>query len=72
MLRTVKTTLMIFNSLPVDMRLLGTICYYVDARAGTIDRKWILPLDIPRPGGIITNETAVPVLESAQGMPILN
>jgi hypothetical protein len=45
----------------------GTVCYEIDNRAGTQRRLWVLPLDFPVPGEIMT-EKAVPeaIRESAE------
>jgi len=51
-------------------KLIGTICYYVDNKAGKVERLWILPYDIPVPDdgkGNLIEEVA----QSAEGMPII-
>lgn len=68
--QTIKTTVMIHDKQPP--KLLGTMCFKLDNAAGRVTREWVLPLDIPRPGVLVTDDTALPVAEAAQGMPILN
>ena len=68
----IKTTVMVFKRNAKIPKMLGTICYEIDNRKGTIDRKWILPLDIPRSSGIITGDSVQDIAEDAKGMPILH
>ncbi|RJP77993.1 MAG: hypothetical protein C4524_07345 [Candidatus Zixiibacteriota bacterium] len=54
-------------------KLLGTVCYEIDNRAGTQKRLWVLPLDIPVDVSLLS-EQSVPeaILKSAEGMLIFN
>lgn len=68
--KSIKTSIQIHNRFPPKM--IGTMCFYINNRKGLVDMLWCLPLDVPRPDGIITDETAGKVHESAKGMPILH
>jgi hypothetical protein len=53
-------------------KLLGTVCYEIDNRAGMQRRLWVLPLDFPLPEQFLSDKAAPrAILESAQGMPII-
>jgi hypothetical protein len=38
-------------------KLLGTVCYEIDNRAGTLRRLWVLPLDFPVLQELLTDQT---------------
>ena len=71
--RTVKT---IITLLPgsFDMekfKTLGTMCFYVDNKAGVFRKLWVLPLDRPVLKGILDSAGAQPSIGGdAIGMPI--
>jgi hypothetical protein len=41
-------------------RLLGTLCYKVDNRVGTLTRLWVLPLDVPFPDHLVSEHADSP------------
>ena len=53
-------------------KLLGTVCYEIDNRAGTQRRLWCLPLDFPVPEDLLSEES-VPraIRESQEGVLIV-
>lgn len=54
-------------------KLLGTVCYEIDNRAGTQRRLWVLPLDFPLPENLLTEEPAPrSIRESSRGMLIVH
>lgn len=64
----IRSRLILLSEKPKKM--LGTLLYFVDNKAGKIERIWALPLDIPiaEPSEEMIEE----VMKSAKGMPILN
>lgn len=66
MLRTVVTLL---SEEPPKM--LGTICFSVDNRAGRAERLWVLPPDIPRPLSLVSGDFVPQVAAGAMGMPVI-
>lgn len=57
-------------------KLQASMCYYVDARRGTVDRLWVLPFDIPRVDLVYTQgdhgEMVEEVYRSAQDQLIIH
>ncbi len=69
-LNEIKTTLMRLTQCPPKM--IGTLCYHVDNRAGKVERIWVLPQDIPRhPGLISIDEGLEEIARSGQNVPII-
>ena len=68
--KDIKTTIMIYKNLPP--KLLGTICYRIDNTTGEVKRLWVLPMDMPFPDDIRSDEVAPDVMEDGKGMPILH
>lgn len=66
MLRTVVTLL---SAEPP--RMLGTICFKIDNRAGRAERLWVLPPDIPRPLSLVSRDFVPGVAHGAAGMPVI-
>lgn len=68
---TIFTKVVILHHRPP--KLLGTVCYEIDNRAGTQRRLWVLPLDFPVLDCLLTDKQ-VPeaILKSAKGMLILH
>jgi hypothetical protein len=67
--KDIKTTVMIHKDLPP--KLLGTICYRINNLTGDVKRLWVLPMDMPVPDDIRSDEVAPDVMEDGKGMPIL-
>jgi len=61
---TIRTKIVTTISKPP--MLLGTMCFHVDNKKGTITPLWVLPLDIPLEGIIDTNEVSELVYKSAE------
>jgi len=64
----IRSKLILLSEKPPKM--LGTMLYFVDNKAGKLERIWALPLDIPiyEPSEDLVEE----VLKSSKNMPILN
>jgi len=65
----IKTTVMVFEKLPPKQ--LGTICFFINNRSGEVRLEWVLPLDIPRPDGLVSDTGTRRVAEDAKGMPVI-
>lgn len=66
--KNIKTTIMISDKEPP--KLLGTICLKVDNVKGRIDRLWILPYDIPKDDGDLSDVGVEEIFKSVQGIPL--
>ena len=66
--KNIKTTIMISDKEPP--KLLGTICLKVDNVKGRIDRLWVLPYDIPKDDGDLSDVGIEEVFKSVQGIPL--
>ncbi|MBI9081489.1 MAG: hypothetical protein JEY79_17325 [Pseudodesulfovibrio sp.] len=66
--RQIKTTILLSSVGPP--RMLGTMCFYIDNKAGRAKRLWVLPLD--RPSQIIVPgaEFVPEIARQARYMPI--
>ena len=64
-----RTVITILDAQPPKM--LGTVCFRVDNRAGRAERLWVLPLDIPRSAALVTSEWAPSVADDVVGIPII-
>jgi hypothetical protein len=65
----VKTVVMVLPALPPKQ--LGTMCFYVDNRAGRFEKKWVLPLDRAQLHGLTGGPPVVGVNDDAKDMPVL-
>ncbi len=58
-----------FGSKP--MRLLNTICWFVDNKAGHLEEVWVLPKDAPMENFGETGKFDGTLVKSSQGIPII-
>jgi hypothetical protein len=70
--KVIKTTVMYSDVLPERFKIMGTICFHVDNRAGRVEREWILPLDIPRPEILMGDGVSKDVHDSVVGERIIH
>jgi len=68
--KDIKTTIMTMLQMPPKM--LGSMCYSINNKRGTLKRLWILPLNFTMPEGLVdAGEPIKEIIESAKGMPIV-
>lgn len=65
----IKTVVMVLPALPPKQ--LGTMCFYVDNRAGRFEKKWVLPLDRAQLHGLTDGPPVAGVNEDAKDMPVM-
>lgn len=67
--KALRTVVTLLSQKPPKM--LGTICFAIDNRAGRAKRLWVLPPDIPRPLSLAGRDFALDAAAGAAGLPII-
>lgn len=64
----IKTVVMVLPTCPPKQ--LGTMCFYVDNRAGRFEKKWVLPLDRAMLAGLTDGPPVAGIKKDAKDMPV--
>lgn len=64
----IKTVVMVLPTCPPKQ--LGTMCFYVDNRAGRFEKKWVLPMDRIQLDKMTDGPPIAGINEDAKDMPV--